>query len=122
MLAGRPRGKGVTHERGMTEGSLPWLRMRLANTATSMWATARPRRVKDRAGPCDADLHARRVRCGDFVSLDPNAYGGCRCAIYKDRDAGRFGSSLGDVDASIEIYRGKARPTPEAEAQGGARR
>ena len=50
------------------------------------------------------DLHARCVRCGDFVSLDPNTYGACRCgAISKDADAGRFGSSLGD--ASIEIYR-----------------
>ena len=51
-----------------------------------------------------ADLFARCIRCGDLVSLDPNEYGACRCgAIHKDRDAGRFGSSLGN-DA-IEIYR-----------------
>jgi hypothetical protein len=50
-----------------------------------------------------ADLYARCIRCGDFVSLDPTEYDHCGCgAIRKDIDAGRFGSSLGD-DA-IEIY------------------
>jgi hypothetical protein len=53
-----------------------------------------------------AELHARCVRCGDYVSLDPNEFGNCRCgAIHKDRDAGRFGSSLGDDQ--IEVYRRK---------------
>ncbi len=50
------------------------------------------------------ELHARCVRCGDYVSLDPDEFGDCRCgAIHKDPDAGRFGSSLGDDQ--IEIYR-----------------
>lgn len=51
-----------------------------------------------------AELAARCIRCGDFVSLDPTEYGECRCgAVHKDPDAGRFGSTLGD--AAIEIYR-----------------
>lgn len=51
-----------------------------------------------------ADLFARCIRCGGFVSLDPTEYGDCACgAIHKDADAGRFGSSFGDQ--AIEIYR-----------------
>jgi len=51
-----------------------------------------------------AELFARCIRCGDFISLDPDEYDNCRCgAIDNDRDAGRFGSSLGD--SQIEIYR-----------------
>jgi hypothetical protein len=51
-----------------------------------------------------ADLYARCVRCEQFMSLNPEEYDNCACgAIYKDVDAGRFGSSLGDN--AIEIYR-----------------
>ncbi len=51
-----------------------------------------------------AELFARCIRCSDLISLDPDEYDNCRCgAIRKDRDAGRFGSSLGD--SQIEIYR-----------------
>lgn len=50
------------------------------------------------------DLYARCIGCGGFVSLDPTEYGGCDCgALYKDIDAGRFGSNHGDH--AIEIYR-----------------
>jgi hypothetical protein len=53
-----------------------------------------------------SELCARCIRCGDFVSLDPDEYGNCQCgAIHHDRDAGRFGSSRGDDQ--IEIYRCK---------------
>jgi len=52
----------------------------------------------------DSVLAARCRRCRSFVSLDPAAYGDCKCgAIHKDPDAGRFGSVLGD--AAIDIYR-----------------
>jgi hypothetical protein len=27
-----------------------------------------------------AELFARYIRCGDFLSLDPEEYGDCRCA------------------------------------------
>jgi hypothetical protein len=51
-----------------------------------------------------ADLYARCTRCGEMMSLSPDAYAQCRCgALHKDPDAGRFGSSLGD--AAIAIYR-----------------
>jgi hypothetical protein len=48
-------------------------------------------------------LFSRCLRCRDFMSLDAEQYGHCRCgALHKDRHAGRFGSSFGD--GSIEIY------------------
>jgi hypothetical protein len=50
------------------------------------------------------DLYARCTGCGNLMSLAPIQYSGCSCgALYKDPDAGRFGSVLGD--AAIEIYR-----------------
>ena len=53
-----------------------------------------------------SELFARCIRCGDFVPLNPDEYVNCqRGALYMDRDAGRFGSSLGDNQ--IEIYRYK---------------
>jgi hypothetical protein len=49
------------------------------------------------------DLYARCTRCGDLLSLEPADGGQCACcALCKDPDAGRFGSTLGD--AAIEIY------------------
>jgi hypothetical protein len=48
------------------------------------------------------ELVARCIRCGDFVSLDPEHYGHCRCgALHKDPDAARFGSSFGDDQIGI---------------------
>jgi hypothetical protein len=50
------------------------------------------------------DLYFRCTSCGYFMSADPSEYDACFCGrMYKDADAGRFGSSLGD-DA-IEVYR-----------------
>ena len=52
------------------------------------------------------ELFARCIRCDDFIPLDPDENRNCRCgALHLDRDAGRFGSSLGDNQ--IEIYRCK---------------
>jgi hypothetical protein len=57
------------------------------------------------------DLYARCPRCRDLIALDPASNAGCRCgAVYKDSDAGRFGSSLGD--GAIEIYRRRPRDQP----------
>jgi hypothetical protein len=45
--------------------------------------------------------------CEHFISLNPVEYDNCACgAMYKDVDAGRSGSSLGD--SAIDIYRNPA--------------
>lgn len=49
-------------------------------------------------------LYFRCVNCGYYMSGGPDAYDECLCGyLTKDRDAGRFGSALGD-DA-IEVFR-----------------
>jgi hypothetical protein len=51
-----------------------------------------------------ADLFAKCPRCGAMLSLDPAPSANCPCgSLYKDADAGRFGSSFGDE--AIEIFR-----------------
>ena len=53
-------------------------------------------------------LYFRCVNCGYYMSGDPDAYDECHCGyLAKDRDAGRFGSALGD-DA-IEVFRATVR-------------
>lgn len=43
------------------------------------------------------------IQCGYFMDDDPDTYDECYCgALFRDADAGRFGSRLGD-DA-IEVY------------------
>ena len=50
-----------------------------------------------------ADLFAKRLLCGEMVSLDPDETATCSCgSISKDADAGRFSSSVGD---GLAIYR-----------------
>jgi hypothetical protein len=49
-------------------------------------------------------LFAKCPRCGAMLSLDPAQSANCPCgSLYKDADAARFGSSLGDE--AIEIFR-----------------
>lgn len=49
-------------------------------------------------------LYFKCTSCGYFMPADPQAYDDCFCGrMYKDADAGRFGSSLGDTE--IEVYR-----------------
>ena len=46
---------------------------------------------------------ARCTRCDYYMVLDPGRHDTCSCgAMYKDADAGRFGSTLGDDQ--IEVY------------------
>jgi len=51
-----------------------------------------------------ADLVAKCPRCAGMLSLDPALSASCPCGdLYKDSDAGRFGSSFGDE--AIEVFR-----------------
>ena len=53
-----------------------------------------------------ADLFAECPQCGDLISLDPAESAACSCgSLFKDADAGRFGSDSGD--AAIAIYRSR---------------
>ena len=51
-----------------------------------------------------ADLFAKCPQCDAMLSLDPAESASCPCkGLYKDADAGRFGSSFGDE--RIEVFR-----------------
>ena len=51
-----------------------------------------------------ADLFAQCPGCGAMLSLDPAESASCPCGgLYKDADAGRFGSNSGDEH--IRVYR-----------------
>ncbi len=51
-----------------------------------------------------ADFFAMCPQCSDMMSLDPENNETCSCGgLFKDADAGRFGSTLGDEN--IAIYR-----------------
>ena len=50
------------------------------------------------------ELYFRCVQCDYLMQADPSTYDDCFCgAMYKDADAGRFGSQFGD--SQIEVYR-----------------
>ena len=50
------------------------------------------------------NLYFKCTSCGYFMPADPEAYDDCFCGrMYKDADAGRFGSALGD--GGIEVNR-----------------
>ena len=52
-----------------------------------------------------AKYYAKCPRCSDLISMDPDENATCRCgSLYKDADAGRFGSASASDDA-IEIFR-----------------
>jgi hypothetical protein len=52
-----------------------------------------------------ADYFARCPRCGDLLSMTPDETANCKCgSLFKDADAGRFGSASARDD-EIEIYR-----------------
>ena len=54
--------------------------------------------------PRSPDIYFRCVSCGEMMCSDHTGYYDCRCeSMNLDWDAGRFGSSLGDLN--ILVYR-----------------